>query len=155
MEVWQRFTNRARRAVVLAHNEALGMGAPLIGTEHLLMGVLLHEGTALDVLRRMKVPLDRLREDLREHMAPAGAAPERVGDVAFTPEAQRVLHVAYTEAKRLEHDHVGTEHLLVGLLHEGRGAAQRLLRKYGVDLTRVRRGMSDHPPGSAGGSPEA
>jgi ATP-dependent Clp protease ATP-binding subunit ClpC len=154
MQAWQRFTSRARRAVVLAHNEALGTGVPLITTEHLLMGVL-HEGTALDVLRRMKVPLDRLRKDLREHMAPAGAGPEPVGDLAFTPEAQRVLHVAYTEAKRLRHDHVGTEHLLVGLLHEGRGAAQRLLRKYGVELTRVRRGIGDQPPGPTGGSPEA
>jgi ATP-dependent Clp protease ATP-binding subunit ClpC len=154
MEVWQRFTIRARRAVVLAHNEALGMGMPLITTEHLLMGVL-QEGTGLEVLRRMKVPLDRLRKDLREHMTPAGVAPEPVRDLEFTPEAQRALRVAYTEAKRLRHDYVGTEHLLVGLLHEGRGAAQRLLRRYGVDLARVRRGIGDYPPGPAGGSPEA
>ncbi|MGQ9731653.1 MAG: Clp protease N-terminal domain-containing protein, partial [Candidatus Zipacnadales bacterium] len=142
MEVWQRFTSRARRAVVLAHNEAQSMGMPLISTEHLLMGLLsLGEGTAIEVLKGMGVSLDRLMEDLREHMMPTGEAAEANRELAFTPEAQRVLHVAYAEAKRLRHDHVGTEHILIGLVHEGRGAANRLLRKYGVDLNRVRQGV--------------
>ncbi|MBM3497106.1 MAG: ATP-dependent Clp protease ATP-binding subunit [Armatimonadetes bacterium] len=146
MEVWQRFTNRARRAVVLAHNEAINMGMPLISTEHLLMGLLtLGEGMAVDVLRHMGVSLDRLTDDLREHMVPGGAAPESNRQLAFTPEAQRVLHVAYAEAKRLKHDYLGTEHILIGLVHEGRGAANRLLRKYGVDLNRVRQGVAGHP----------
>jgi ATP-dependent Clp protease ATP-binding subunit ClpC len=154
MEVWQRFTTRARRAVVQAHDEAMGMGMPLISTEHLLMGILqLGEGTALDVLRHMGVSLDRLMEDLREHMVPGGAAPESSRELAFTPEAQRVLHVAYAEAKRLRHDYVGTEHILIGLVHEGRGAANRLLRKYGVDLNRVRQGVAGHPH-AAGRRPE-
>jgi ATP-dependent Clp protease ATP-binding subunit ClpC len=154
MEVWQRFTSRARRAVVLAHNEAVNMGMPLISTEHLLMGLLvLGEGTALDVLRSMGVSLDRLMEDLREHMVPGGAVPEANRELAFTPEAQRVLTVALAEAKRLKHDYVGTEHVLIGLVHEGRGAANRLLRKYGVDLNRVRQGVAGHPQG-AGRRPE-
>ncbi len=146
MEMWQRFTPRARRAVVSAHNEAINNGMPLISTEHLLMGLLaLGEGTAIEVLRGMGVALDRLVADLREHMVEGGGVAEPSRDLAFTPEAQRVLGVAYAEAKRLRHDHVGTEHMLIGLVHEGRGAANRLLRKYGVDLTRVRQAVQGHP----------
>ena len=149
MELWERFTTRARRAVVLAHNEAIGMGMPLISTEHLLMGLLsLSEGTAVEVLKGMGVALDRLAGDLRQHMVEGGTAEEPNRELAFTPEAQRVLQVAYAEAKRLKHDHVGTEHVLIGLVHEGRGAANRLLRKYGVDLTRVRQGVAGHPQAS-------
>ncbi len=152
MELWQRFTTRARRAVVLAHNEAISMGMPLISTEHLLMGLLaLGEGTAIEVLKGMGVALDRLANDLRQHMVQGGAAEEPNQELAFTPEAQRVLQVAYAEAKRLKHDHVGTEHILIGLVHEGRGAANRLLRKYGVDLTRVRQGVAGHPQASPRG----
>jgi ATP-dependent Clp protease ATP-binding subunit ClpC len=150
MEMWQRFTPRARRAVVLAHNEAINNGMPLISTEHLLMGLLaLGEGTATEVLRGMGVALDRLVADLREHMVEGGGVAEPSRDLAFTPEAQRVLGVAYAEAKRLRHDHVGTEHMLIGLVHEGRGAANRLLRKYGVDLTRVRQAVQGHPQAAA------
>jgi len=149
MELWERFTTRARRAVVLAHNEAISMGMPLISTEHLLMGLLsLSEGTAVEVLKGMGVALDRLAGDLRQHMVEGGTAEEPNRELAFTPEAQRVLQVAYAEAKRLKHDHVGTEHVLIGLVHEGRGAANRLLRKYGVDLTRVRQGVAGHPQAS-------
>jgi len=155
MKVWQRFTPRARRAVVQAHSEAMNMGMPLISTEHLLMGLLtLGEGTANDVLRGMGVSLERLMEDLRDHMVPGAGAQERNRELVFTPEAQRVLHVAYAEAKRLRHDHVGTEHILIGLVHEGRGAANRLLRKYGVDLNRVRQGVAGHPQ-LGGRRPEA
>jgi len=144
MEMWQRFSSRARRAVVLAHNEAMSRGMPLVSTEHLLMGLLaLGEGAATEVLKAMSVPLERLVADLREHMAEGGGVAEPSRDLAFTPETQRVLAVAYSEAKRLRHDHVGTEHLLIGLVHEGRGAANRLLRKYGVDLTRVRQAVAE------------
>ncbi|HJN15164.1 MAG TPA: Clp protease N-terminal domain-containing protein, partial [Armatimonadota bacterium] len=141
-EPWQRFSSRARRAVVLAHNEAMGMGMPLVDTEHVLMGLVsLGEGAATEVLEGLGVALDRLAADLRDHLVHGSAAQEPNRELAFTPQAQRVLHVAYAESKRLEHDHVGTEHLLIGLVHEGRGAANRLLRKYGVDLTRVRAGV--------------
>jgi len=150
MEMWQRFTTRARRAVVLAHNEAINNGMPLISTEHLLMGLLaLGEGTAIDVLRGLGVALDRLTADLREHMVEGGGVAEPSRDLAFTPEAQRVLGVAYAEAKRMRHDHVGTEHMLIGLVHEGRGAANRLLKKYGVDLTRVRQAVAGHSQAAA------
>jgi ATP-dependent Clp protease ATP-binding subunit ClpC len=150
MEMWQRFTTRARRAVVLAHNEASNNGMPLISTEHLLMGILgLEEGTAIEVLRGLGVPVERLVADLREHMVEGGGVAEPAHDLAFTPEARRVLGVAYAEAKRLRHDHVGTEHILIGLVNESRGAANRLLRNYGVDLTKVRQAVAGHPQAAA------
>lgn len=145
MQVWQRFSNHARRAIVQANTEAMNMGMPLISTEHLLMGLLkVGEGTAIDVLKGMGVPIERLIEDLREHLIPGGGVTEPARELAFTPEAQRVLHVAYAEAKRLRDEHVGTEHILIGLVHEGRGAANRVLRKYGVDLNRVRQGVAGY-----------
>ena len=149
MKTWERFTSRARRAIVLANNEAMNMGMPLISTEHLLMGLVkLGEGTAIEVLKGMGVAIDRLAADLGDHMVQGGASQEPNRELAFTPEAQRVLAVAYAEAKRLKHEHVGTEHVLIGLVHEGRGAANRLLRKYGVELTRVRHGVAGHPQSS-------
>jgi len=147
MEMWQRFSSRARRAVVLAHNEAINRGMPLISTEHLLMGLLaLGEGTAVEVLGALGVDLAKLATALQKHLAKTtGHVTAAGGEIAFTPEAQRVLASAYSEARQLKHDHVGTEHMLIGLVHEGRGAANRLLRKYGVDLTRVRQAVAEAP----------
>ena len=144
MELWQRFTSRARRAVLMAHDEATRMGAQLISTEHLLLGLMrLGEGSATDLLERLGIDLDRLRMDLRRHME-AGADPGEISDkVTFTPEAQRVLTRAYQEAKQLGDHHIGTEHILIGLLREGRGAAFRLLRRHGADLTLVRQALAE------------
>ena len=143
MELWQRFTSRARRAVLLAHDDAARMGAQLISTEHLLLGLMrLGEGTATELLERLGIDLDRLRTDLRRHMDTGGAA-EVSGDVSFTPEAQRVLTRAYQEAKQLGDYHIGTEHILIGLLREGRGAAFRLLRRHGAELSLVRQALSE------------
>jgi ATP-dependent Clp protease ATP-binding subunit ClpC len=143
MELWQRFTSRARRAVLLAHDDAARMGAQLISTEHLLLGLMrLNEGTASEILERLGLDLDRLRTDLRRHMDSSGPA-EATGDVSFTPEAQRVLTRAYQEAKQLGDYHIGTEHILIGLLREGRGAAFRLLRRHGAELSLVRQALAE------------
>jgi putative hydrolase len=144
MEMWQRFTSRARRAVILAHNQAQLRGLPLISTEHLLAGLVhLSEGGALEVLKGLGVDVARLRSDLETHLDSLSPGEEPAQQVAFTPEAQRVLSVAYAEAKRLRHSHVGTEHLLLGLLHETRGAASRLLRKHGLTLPKLRKAIRE------------
>ena len=143
MELWQRFTSRARRAVLMAHDEAARMGAPLISTEHLLLGLLrLGEGAALDVLERLNIDIERLRTDLRRQMDAAGTA-EASEEVSFTPEAQRVLTRAYQEAKALGDYHIGTEHILIGLLREGRGPAFRLLKRHGADLMLLRQALAE------------
>ncbi|MEN6544576.1 MAG: ATP-dependent Clp protease ATP-binding subunit [Armatimonadia bacterium] len=143
MELWQRFTSRARRAVLMAHDEAARMGAQLISTEHLLLGLMrLGEGTASELLDRLGLDLERLRTDLRRQME-ATAPGETSKDISFTPEAQRVLTRAYQEAKQLGDYHIGTEHILIGLLREGRGAAFRLLRRHGAELSLVRQALSE------------
>jgi len=145
MEVWQRFTSRARRAVLLAHDEATRMRMPLIGTEHLLQGLVrLGEGTAIEVLQALNVDLEKLKADLHRQMEMGGA--EQVGtEIAFTPEAQRVLTLAVQEARQLGNHHIGTEHILLGLVREGRGVACKLLRRHGADLTKVRHSIAGHP----------
>jgi ATP-dependent Clp protease ATP-binding subunit ClpC len=143
MELWQRFTSRARRAVLMAHDEAARMGAPLISTEHLLLGLLrLGEGAALELLERLNIDIERLRTDLRRQMDAAGPS-EASEEVSFTPEAQRVLTRAYNEARQLGDYHIGTEHILIGLLREGRGPAFRLLRRHGADLMLLRQALAE------------
>ncbi len=138
MELWERFTVRARRAVLIAHDEASQMRMQLIGTEHLLLGLIrLGEGMAAEVLRALDVNLDQLRAELRRHME-MGSEDEPTDEISFTPEAQRVLQLAYTQARDLRDQHIGTEHILLGLIGEGRGAAYRILTRHGVDLQRVR-----------------
>jgi ATP-dependent Clp protease ATP-binding subunit ClpC len=138
MELWQRFTARARRAVLIAHDEASQMRMQLIGTEHLLLGLIrLGEGTAAEVLRALDVNLDQLRADLRRHME-MGSEDQPTDKISFTPEAQRVLQLAYAQARDLRDQHIGTEHILLGLVSEGRGAAYRILFRHGVDVHRVR-----------------
>lgn len=120
------------------------MGAQLISTEHLLLGLMrLQEGSAIDLLERLDIDLERLRSDLRRQMeaAPPGEATSK--EPSFTPEAQRVLLRALKEAKQLGDYHVGTEHILIGLLREGRGAAFRLLRRHGADLPLVRQALAE------------
>ncbi len=143
MELWQRFTSRARRAVLMAHDEAQRMGVQLISTEHLLLGLMrLREGVAAEVLESLGLDLERLRSELRRQME-VEATGEGSADVSFTPEAQRVLQRAYAEARQLGDYHIGTEHILIGLLREGRGAAYRLLRRHGADLPMVRHALRE------------
>ena len=140
MELWQRFTTRARRVVVSAHSEALSLGDPLIRSEHLLMGILgLGEGCAIEALRAAAVDLEALSADVQKHLAKTSQGEALTqGDLSFTPEAQHVLQAAYSESKRLKDSHVGTEHLLIGLVQSGSGPASRLLRRHGLTVTRAR-----------------
>lgn len=137
MELWQRFTHRARRAILIAHDEASQMHVHLIGTEHLLLGLIrLGEGEAAEILRSLNVDLGQLRSDLRRNID-MGSEDQPSNEISFTPEAQRVLQLAYNQAKELGDHHIGTEHILLGLAREGRGAAYRTLRRHGVDAARV------------------
>lgn len=119
------------------------MGAQLISTEHLLLGLLrLGEGSATELLERLNIDLEHLRTDLRRQMDATGPG-EASQDISFTPEAQRVLMRAYQEAKQLGDYHIGTEHILIGLLREGRGAAFRLLRRHGAELSLIRQALAE------------
>jgi len=139
MELWQRFTPRARRVVLLAHTEAQRSRVQLISTEHLLMGLLrLGDGVAVETLDLAGVDLNKLRSDLEERME-VGAIEEASQELSFTPDATQVLQLAYAEARQLGDAHIGTEHLLLGLLRLGKGPGYRTLQRYGLELRRTRR----------------
>ncbi len=143
MELWQRFTPRARRVVLLAHTEAQRSRVQLISTEHLLMGLLrLGDGVAVDALDMAGVDLDKLRSDLEERME-MGGIEETSRELSFTPDATQVLQLAYAEARHLGDAHIGTEHLLLGLLRLGKGPAYRTLQRYGLELRQTRRMMRE------------
>ncbi len=138
MELWQRFTPRARRAVLLAHGEAQRSRVQLISTEHLLMGLLrVGEGLALEALDVAGVDLDLLRSELEEGME-LGPIEEASRELSFTPDATQVLQLGYAEARHLGDAHIGTEHLLLGLLRLGKGPAYRVLQRCGLELRQVR-----------------
>jgi len=144
MEIWERFTSRARRAVLMAHDEAARMGAQLISTEHLLLGLMrLQEGSAVELLERLDIDLERLQSELRRQMEAAPPADLAGKEPSFTPEAKRVLLRAVKEAQQLGDYSVGTEHILIGLLREGRGAAFRLLHRHGADLPLIRQALAE------------
>jgi ATP-dependent Clp protease ATP-binding subunit ClpC len=152
MEIWQRFTQAARRAVLLAHSEAVRSRAQLIGTEHLLLGLLrLAEGVALEALTRAGVDVDSLTAELQAQLPP-GISSEPSPEVNFTPDSQTVLSLAYNEARQLGDSHVGTEHILLGLLRLGKGPAFQLLRRHGAELRTIRRHVEEinAGPGAAG-----
>ena len=153
MELWERFTSRARRAILMAHSEATRTQVQLIGTEHLLIGLLrLREGTAVEVLQHLGAHLDRLRADL-DHQVEVGRGTEVSQEIAFTPEAQQVLQLAWAETKAFGDAYIGTEHLLMGLLRLGKGPAYRLLRNYGADLVKVRTVVAELASVRATGQP--
>ena len=146
--MFERFTDRARRVVVLSQEEARLLNHNYIGTEHLLLG-LLHEseGIAADVLTGMGLEWERVREAVRRRIGEGGGAP--VGHIPFTPRAKTVLELSLREALGLGNNYIGTEHVLLGLLREGQGVAAETLTEFGVDLSSVRqeviRRMSQGP----------
>jgi ATP-dependent Clp protease ATP-binding subunit ClpC len=135
--MFERFTDRARRVVVLAQEEARMLSHNYIGTEHLLLG-LLHEdhGMAAQVLDEMGVSLSSVREQVLEIIGSGDSAPS--GHIPFTPRAKKVLELSLREALQLGTDYIGTEHLLLGLLREGEGVAPQILVKLGKNLQVVR-----------------
>jgi ATP-dependent Clp protease ATP-binding subunit ClpC len=133
----ERFTDRARRVVVLAQEEARMLGHTWIGTEHILLG-LIHEGdgVAANALGSLGISLDVVRQQVEEVIGQGDQVPS--GHIPFTPRAKKVLELSLRESKQLGHTYIGTEHILLGLIREGDGVAAQVLVKLGADLNRVR-----------------
>lgn len=139
MNGFTNFTPRAQRVIQLARNEADQFNHPYVGTEHLLLGLIaLGEGVAVNVLDRMDISLEQVRLEV-EKMVGQGPETKTVGNVPFTPRAKKVLQLAMAEAQSLNHTYIGTEHILLGLIHEGDGVAGQVLSNLGVDLAAARR----------------
>jgi ATP-dependent Clp protease ATP-binding subunit ClpA len=135
--MFERFTDRARRVVVLAQDEARMLNHNYIGTEHVLLG-LLHEGdgVAAKALESLGISLEAVRQQVEEIIGQGQQAPS--GHIPFTPRAKKVLELSLREALQLGHDYIGTEHILLGLIREGEGVAAQVLVRLGADLNRVR-----------------
>ncbi|GAA4877718.1 ATP-dependent Clp protease ATP-binding subunit [Serinicoccus chungangensis] len=135
--MFERFTDRARRVVVLAQEEARMLNHNYIGTEHLLLG-LIHEGegVAAKALESLDISLDAVRQQVQEIIGQGQQSP--TGHIPFTPRAKKVLELSLREGLQLGHNYIGTEHLLLGLIREGEGVAAQVLVKLGADLNRVR-----------------
>jgi Clp amino terminal domain, pathogenicity island component len=153
--MFERFTDRARRVLVLAQEEARDLNHNFIGTEHILLG-LVHDsdGVAAKALGPLGISLERVREKVGETIAPA-ASPTT--GAPFTPRAKKVLELSLREALQLGHNYIGTEHVLLGLVREGEGVGAQVLVGLGADLSRVREQViqlvaDDRPPETAGGA---
>jgi hypothetical protein len=135
--MFERFTDRARRVVVLAQEEARLLNHNYIGTEHLLLG-LLHEGegVAAQALDALDISIGAARLQVEEIIGRGGQAPS--GHIPFTPRAKQVLELSLREAIQLGHNYIGTEHVLLGLVREGQGVAAQVLARLGADLSRLR-----------------
>ncbi len=157
--MFERFTDRARRVVVLAQEEARLLNHNYIGTEHILLG-LIHEGegVAAKALEALSISLEAVRNQVEDIIGQGGSSPS--GHIPFTPRAKKVLELSLREALQLGHNYIGTEHILLGLIREGEGVAAQVLVKLGADLSRVRQqviqllsGYSG-PSGSSGATGE-
>ncbi len=158
--MFERFTDRARRVVVLAQEEARMLNHNYIGTEHILLG-LIHEGegVAANVLESLGISLEAVREQVEEIIGQGQQAPS--GHIPFTPRAKKVLELSLREALQLGHNYIGTEHILLGLIREGEGVAAQVLVKLGADLNRVRQqviqllsGYQGKEPATSGAGPQ-
>src|SRR5216110_403608 len=152
--MFERFTDRARRVVVLAQEEARMLNHNYIGTEHILLG-LIHEGegVAAKALESLGISLEAVRQQVEEIIGQGQAAP--TGHIPFTPRAKKVLELSLREALQLGHNYIGTEHILLGLIREGEGVAAQVLQKLGADLNRVRQQVIQLLSGYTGGKGEA
>jgi Clp amino terminal domain, pathogenicity island component len=135
--MFERFTDRARRVVVLAQEEAGRLNHNYIGTEHLLLGLIREgEGIAARALEALGIRLEVVREEVEEIIGRGSEPP--AGRIPFTPRAKKVLELSLREALQLSHSYIGTEHILLGLIREGEGVAAQVLVTLGADLARVR-----------------
>ncbi|MFP5332631.1 MAG: ATP-dependent Clp protease ATP-binding subunit [Acidimicrobiia bacterium] len=157
--MFERFTDRARRVVVLAQEEARLLNHNYIGTEHILLGLLNEgEGIAAKALEGLGISLSAVREQVVEIIGQGQQAP--TGHIPFTPRAKKVLELSLREALQLGHNYIGTEHILLGLIREGEGVAAQVLQKLGAELQKVRQTViqllsgsgSSEEPSSSGGS---
>ncbi len=152
--MFERFTDRARRVVVLAQEEARMLNHNYIGTEHILLG-LIHEGegVAAKALESLGISLEGVRQQVEEIIGQGQQAPS--GHIPFTPRAKKVLELSLREALQLGHNYIGTEHILLGLIREGEGVAAQVLVKLGADLNRVRQQVIQLLSGYSGKEPAA
>ncbi|WP_285475399.1 Clp protease N-terminal domain-containing protein, partial [Actinoplanes sp. NBRC 101535] len=159
--MFERFTDRARRVVVLAQEEARMLNHNYIGTEHILLG-LIHEGegVAAKALESLGISLESVRQQVEEIIGQGQQAPS--GHIPFTPRAKKVLELSLREALQLGHNYIGTEHILLGLIREGEGVAAQVLVKLSANLDRVRQqviqllsgaGKEPTAPGEASAAP--
>jgi ATP-dependent Clp protease ATP-binding subunit ClpC len=152
--MFERFTDRARRVVVLAQEEAKGLNHNYIGTEHILLGLIKEgDGIAAKALAELSISIDNVREQVQEIIGQGQQAPS--GHIPFTPRAKKVLELSLREALQLGHNYIGTEHILLGLIREGEGVAATVLVKLGADLTRVRQTVIQLLSGYQGGKESA
>ena len=153
--MFNRFTERARKVIILAKEEARRFNHDYIGTEHILLGLIREgEGVAAAVLQKLGVSLENIRLEVEKLVQP-GPTTQIIGDIPFTPRAKKALELAAEEARSLGHNYIGTEHLLLGLIREGEGVASQVLLNLGLDLNRVRNEVMEllgsALPGMAGG----
>ena len=154
--MFDRFTERARKVIILAKEEAKRFNHDYIGTEHILLGLIKEgESVAAAVLQNLGLSLDTIRLEV-EKLVQFGPSTIVSGDIPFTPKAKKVIELAMDEARRLGHNYIGTEHLLLGLIKEGEGVASHVLMNVGLDLNKVRSEVikllgSSAPPQGGGG----
>ncbi len=135
--MFERFTDRARRVMLLAEEEARRLNHDHVGTEHILLGLVLEgEGVAARALESLGISLQAVREQVEESIGRGQQAPS--GHIPFTPRAKKVLELSLRESLQLGHHYIGTEHILLGVIREGEGPAARVLVNLGGDLNRVR-----------------
>jgi hypothetical protein len=153
--MWQRFTERARRAIFFAQEEAGKQNINYVSTEHLLLGILRETDSAgAQVLELLGISILKVQKEIERQCGNGDRQPGE--DMQLTPRAKRVIDLAYDEARQLNVTYIGTEHLLLGLIREGEGLAGRVLAKFGVELSEARRAVgllqiksiTDEPPGS-------
>ncbi len=146
--MFERFTDRARRCVTAAQERARELGHDSIGTEHILLGVLADPGSvASGVLRGMGLDAEGVRREVEEEVVDLRASDPVSGHIPFTPRAKRVLELSLREALALKHNHIGTEHILLGLLSEGEGIGAQVLTKLGVQLVEARAAVTEYLEG--------
>jgi ATP-dependent Clp protease ATP-binding subunit ClpC len=147
--MFERFTERSRRVVVLAQEEARILNHNYIGTEHILLGLVREgEGVAARALESVGIRLEAVRLEVEGIIGQGQQAPS--GHIPFTPRAKKVLELSLREALQLGQEYIGTEHILLGLLREGDGVAAQVLVKLGADLNRVRQQVIQLAAGRAG-----
>ena len=154
--MFERFTDRARRVVVLAQEEARELNHNYIGTEHILLGLLeVGEGVGPRALDTLGISRDSVRQEVEEMIGRGPQAP--TGHIPFTPRAKKVLELSLREAIRLGHNYIGTEHILLGLISEGDGVAAQVLIRLGADLDRTQEQVIEllHGYRGAGAGPGA
>jgi hypothetical protein len=150
--MFERFTDRARRVVVLAQEEARMLNHDYVGTEHVLLALIREgEGVAAKALASLGISLEAVRQQVEEIIGRGPQAPS--GQIPFTPRVKKVLELSLREAHQLGHNYIGTEHILLGLIREGEGVAAQVLVRLGADLNRVRQQVIQLLHGDQGKEP--